>query len=105
MSNGSSVAETSVAFGSDRLVENAQCYREHKRIVDAASSYETLDDAIAALSKVWKVLEDQVENGGGYTPDSSLGFGSDNAAVIASKLLGRGTTVGATRKAFSSMGK
>jgi len=104
MSQGQSVSNA-VVFGSENLVKNAQSYKANKRMVDAASAYETLDDAMAALSDTWAALEAQVENGGGYTPDASLGFGSDNAAVIASKLLGRGQTVGATRKAFSAVGK
>jgi len=96
---------TQVEFGSDTFLANAAVYRGAKRIVDAAYGYDSLDDAIAALTEAWEVLERQIEEGAGYTPDKSLGFGSDNAAVIAESLLGRRNSVGATRKAFSALGK
>jgi hypothetical protein len=97
--------EAQVEFGSDNLVANAAVYHGAKRIVDAASGYDSLDDAIAALTEAWGVLERQIEEGAGYTPDKGLGFGSDNAAVIAESLLGRRNSVGATRKAFNNLGK
>lgn len=100
----SSVAEK-VEFAPETLLENAKAYRASKRMVDAASTFDSVDDAIAALKSTWDALEIQAETGVGYTPDVSLGFGSDNAAVIAKKLLGRGTTIGATRKAFGNLGK
>ena len=96
---------TQVEFGSDTLLANAAVYHGAKRIVDAASGYDSLDDAIAALTEAWETLERQVEQGAGYTPDKGLGFGSDNAAVIAESLLGRRNSVGATRKAFNTLGK
>lgn len=96
---------TSVGFGSDQFLGNAVLYAESKRMIDAASRYDSLDDAIAALTTTWGALESQIKDGAGYTPDSSLGFGSDNATVIAESLLGRRATVGAIRKAFANMGK
>jgi hypothetical protein len=105
MSQSNSEVGTIVEFGSERLIENARIYKNAKRLVDAASSCDSLDDAIAILMEAWGVLERQSEEGGGYTPDKYLGFGSDSAAVIADKLLGRNTTVGATRKSFANMGK
>jgi hypothetical protein len=101
----SSVTGASTEFGSDTLLTNAAIYHSAKRIVDAASGFDSLDDAIAILTSAWNVLERQVEEGAGYTPDSKLGFGSDNAAVIAESLLGRRNSVGATRKAFNNLGK
>lgn len=99
--------ETSVEtdFDLNTLKANAAVYHDAKRIVDAASSFDSLDDAIAALSHAWKVLETQIENGGGFTPPIDAGFGSDSATVIGESLLGRRNTVGATRKAFNDMGK
>ncbi len=94
-----------VEFDLRSLRANAAVYHGAKRIVDAASGYDSLDDAVAALTEAWGVMESQVENGAGYTPDKGLGFGSDNAAVIAESILGRRNTVGATRKAFNAMGK
>jgi len=100
---------TSGAVGTDfdlsALKANAAVYHGAKRIVDAASGFDSLDDAVAALTEAWGVMEAQVELGGGFTPPSDAGFGSDNAAVIAESILGRRNTVGATRKAFNNMGK
>ncbi len=96
---------TSVEFGAEQLQANAAVYHGAKRIVDAASGFDSLDDAISALTEAWETLERQIELGAGYTPDRGLGFGSDNAAVIAESILGRRNSVGATRKAFNNMGK
>jgi hypothetical protein len=96
---------TSVEFGAECFCGNAKVYAENKRIVDAASKYDSLDDAIAALTEVWNALEIQTVDGGGYTPSTELGFGSDNASQIASAILGRKTSVTATRKAFAALGK
>ena len=92
-------------FGKTELRANAAVYKGAKRLVDAASSYDSLDDAQAALKDAWETLEDQIENGAGYTPDREEGFGSDNAAVIAETLLGRRKTPGAVRTAFAKLGK
>jgi len=92
-------------FNADMLKATAATYRAHKRIIDAASRYDNLDDAIAGLREAWGQLEVQSDKGSGYTPDRALGFGSDNAAVIADSLLGRRNGVSATRKAFNELGK
>lgn len=106
MSQSSTVAETAtVTFGAENLILVSRVYRTHKKIVDAASGYDNLDDAIAALTEAHGKLESQIEDGAGYTPAQELGFGSDNAGQIAEKILGRQKTVGAVRKAFSDLGK
>jgi hypothetical protein len=92
-------------FGQDQFLANAVVYRQHKRVVDACSGYDNVEDAMAGLKLAWAALERQVEEGGSYTPDRELGFGSDNAAVIADTLLGNRQTTGATRKAFKDLGK
>jgi hypothetical protein len=96
---------TTVEFGAACLVANAKAYRADKRLVDAAAKYDSLDDAIAALKSTFAVLEAQIVDGGGFTPDRSLGFGSDNCSQIAESILGRRTSLGATRKSFADMGK
>jgi hypothetical protein len=101
----SSATETSTEFGLSTLKANAAVYHQAKRLIDAASGCDSLDDAIAQLTEAWEVLESQVELGGGFTPPADAGFGSDNAAVIAESILGRRNSVGATRKAFNTMGK
>jgi len=97
--------ETSEKFGERDFLANAVLYNEHKRLVDAMSRYDSLDEAIAALTKVHAGLTDQSENGAGYTPDSALGFGSENASIIADTILGNRATTGAIRKAFATLGK
>ncbi len=100
-----SKSDKSEVFGEADLKKNAAVYHQNKRIMDAASSYDSLDDAIAGLTQTWDLYESQVEDGAGFTPDRALGFGSDNAAVIAESVLGRRNTVGATRKALNALGK
>ncbi len=95
---------TSTEFGKTEFLANAVNYRAHKRMVDACSSYDNIEDAKAGLQAVWDALETQVEKGGKYTPDRELGFGSDNAATIAETLMGLRSTTGATRKAFKDLG-
>jgi hypothetical protein len=99
------LVETTVKFGAAELKANAALYREHGKMVDAASRYDSIDDAIAGLKSAWEVLETQIENGAGYTPDKTLNFGSDDAKVIAESLLGRRNSVGATRQSFKTLGK
>lgn len=96
---------TSVEFGIDSLRENAKAYAKNKRIVDAASRYDSLDDAVAALTEVWGLLEAQIIDGGGFTPSVDLGFGSDNCSQIGAAILGRRTSITATRKTLAAMGK
>ena len=105
MSKSAIASETATEFGAKNLKANAAIYRANKRMVDAASKYDSLDDAVAGLTEAWNILESQSESGAGYTPDRELGFGSDNAAVIAESLLGRRNSVGATRKSFNDLGK
>jgi len=104
MSNNTTV-ETSTGFGVKEFRANAVKYALNKRIMDAASKYDSLPDAIAALTDVWEAMEHQSDKGAEYTPSTELGFGSDNASQIASAILGRKTSVTATRKAFASLGK
>ena len=103
--SGMSETATSTEFGADSFRGNAKVYAENKRIVDAASKYDSLDDAIAALTAVWALIEIQIVDGGGHTPPVELGFGSDNCSQIGAAILGRKTSVTATRKAFAAMGK
>jgi hypothetical protein len=96
---------TSTEFGQSQFLTNARLYRAHKAIVNAASKYDNVDDAIVALQEAWEAMTGQADNGAGYTPDRELGFGSDNGQVIAESILGIRTTVTATRKAFADLGK
>lgn len=106
MKDESTVVDQAIAveFGGDDLIRVAKAYAEAKRIVDAASRFDNLDDAVSALTGAWEQLEHQSENGSRYTPSKELGFGSENASTIADAILGRKPTVGATRKAFAALG-
>ena len=103
MSN--SATGTTVEFGAASLVANAKAYRADKRLIDAAAKYDNVEDAVTALRETWKVIEKQIADGGGFTPDRRLGFGSDNAAQIAEGILGLRSSLGATRKSFADLGK
>lgn len=104
-SNNTGTPVVSTEFDLSALKANAAVYHGAKRIVDAASGFDSLDDAVVALTEAWGIMESQIDDGGGFTPPTDAGFGSDNAAVIAESILGRRNTVGATRKAFNNMGK
>ena len=97
--------ESMTEFGAENLKANAAVYKDAKAIVDAASKFDSLADAQAALEHAWGVFESQIENGAEFTPKRELGFGSDNASVIAETILGRRNSVGATRKALRELGK
>lgn len=105
MSQSAAETGTSVEFGSKELKANAAAYVVHAAIVNAASRYDNVEDAITGLREVWKLLETQIADGAGYTPDRELGFGSDNAATIAETLTGVRNTPGVTRKQFKALGK
>ena len=96
---------TSEGFGADELLVNAVSYRANKAIVDAASKYDSVDDAIASLRDSWAKLQSQSDNGAGFTPDVKLGFGSSNSREIAEGIMGTRATVASTRKAFRDLGK
>lgn len=114
MSKGTMLEEaTSVEFGADKFRANAKLYTEHRRVIDAIATgvakakggYDSFDDAIATIAKIWKTLRLQVEKGAEYTPPVEMGFGSNNASQIASALTGDRTSVGEIRKAYADLGK
>lgn len=78
-----------------------------KRLVDAVAAIgvDEREDHLSRVDELIGLLERMSANGSGHTPPSGKGFGSDNAAVIADKILGKAQTVGATRTAFSNWGK
>ena len=103
----STSADVGTEFGVAQLKANAEVYRAHTRIVDAASAakYDSIDDAIASLKTVVEAFEEQIVNGAGFTPARALGFGSANAAQIAEKVMGLGTSDATVRKALNDLGK
>ena len=109
MPSSSTIVESTTAsgteFGSAEFIKNAVSYAEHKALVNAAAKYDSLADAQAALDTTWAALVDQSQRGGGFTPSVELGFGSDNAAQVASALIGQRSRVIDTRKAMVAVGK
>lgn len=103
--SGNTTTETSVEFGAKQLQATAALYRQNKKMVDACSGYDSIDDAIAGLQDTWATLQVQADSGGRFTPAVELGFGSHNAAQIAESIMGLSQTVGATRKSFATLGK
>lgn len=100
----SAVQGTSTDFGADDLILVAISYRANKAIVDAASKFDNIEDAVASLKETWEKLQSQSENGASYTPDTDLGFGSSNAREIAEGIMGTRATVSSTRKALKDLG-
>ncbi len=103
------MSDTAVSFGQAEFVGVAQKYATDskvKRLVDALTGLK--DDREDGLSSALGIIADfegMSEHGSGYTPGAELGFGSDNAATIADKVLGRSTSAGETRKAIVKLGK
>ncbi len=104
----STVVESSVKYGQSEFVQTARLYAGNtkvRRIVDSLLA--SKDDRESNLEQALEVIErlrTQSEVGSAYTPDKSLGFGSDNAATIAEKMLGIQNSPGETRKAFAKIG-
>ncbi len=97
-------------FGEQQFLNNAKEYgsnSKRKRAVDLIVSIGA-DKAMSVFSEAMDIIEQlqsQAENGSGYTPDVKFGFGSDNAATIANKILGQATSAGHVRKTFAGLGK
>ena len=100
---------TDVKYDQADFAETARLYGgtpKVRRIVDAIlGSKLDKDDNLASALEVIERLVVQAEVGSAYTPDKAMGFGSDNAATIAEKLLGIQNSPGETRKAFATVGK
>jgi hypothetical protein len=97
-----------VVFGAEQFIGLASEYasdKKVKRVVDAlCSASDNREDVLASALEIIGRLEEMSDNGSGYTPDNSLGFGSDNAATIADTLLGRRASAGEVRKRFNKVG-
>lgn len=89
-------------YGLDDFKALAASYSDKptKRIVDAASGFDSLDDAIAALKSTWEKLEQAASRGSSYTPPERDGWVGLNAANIASGIMGRRASIGGIRKAL-----
>ena len=103
------MSTTTVSFGQAEFVGTAQSYAAEskvKRLVDAlCGCKDDREDFLSAALEVIASFESMSEVGSGYTPGTELGFGSDNAATIADKILGRSTSAGETRKSLVKLGK
>ena len=100
---------TVVEFGAEEFIGLAGGYaadNKVKRVVDALCGAKSdREDVLSAALEIIGQLELMSDNGQSYTPGAHLGFGSDNAATIADKILGRSTSAGEVRKSFAKIGK
>jgi hypothetical protein len=104
-----STATETGTFTVEQFIENAAAYNKSvklRRAFDAvmACGYDSIEDTVAHIETVKDALLGQSENGDGFTPEKSLGFGSENGASIADTLLCKRGTVGAIRTAFAKVG-
>lgn len=105
MGNETVTATDSAVVDSAMFSEVAIGYSAHSALIDALIKAENPDSAFKAAKEVIGLLVNMSENGKRYTPDKSLGFGSDNAASIADKILGRAPTTAQVRKCLKAAGK
>jgi hypothetical protein len=115
MSTATVTSPVTQAFNLDRFEENAVLYARDvkiKRLVDAlcgtckdVRNEQQVSNSLAQAQEIITRLAEMSENGSGFTPPSGKGYGSDNAAVIAEKILQVGETAGAIRKSFAAHGK
>lgn len=78
-----------------------------KRLFDAVAALgvDDREDHLARVDELISLARSMRDHGAGYTPPADKGFGSDNAAIVAEKILGEAQTVGSTRTALASYGK
>ncbi len=99
---------SNVKFDEAQFLSVANSYgsdNKLKRVVDAIVGFDNIDETIAKVKVIIGHLEAMSDNGAGYTPNTDLGFGSDNGAVVAEKILGRSASAGAVRKLFASLSR
>lgn len=105
------MVENIVAPSTSSKVDGAffsDCATDYSRVnglVDALVRSENPESDIALAQDVIARLNVMATSGKGYTPDKSLGFGSDNSATIADKILGRSPTAAQVRKKFRLIGR
>lgn len=97
------------ALTAETFVGNAKSYNQStklRRAFDAvmACGCDNVEDTVAHIECVRDALIAQADNGSGYTPDKTLGFGSENAASIAETLLCKRAGVGVIRTKFAAVG-
>ena len=101
--------DTTVTFGQTEFVGIAHKYAADskvKRLVDAiAGLKDDREDGLSVALEIIADFENMANVGSGYTPGAELGFGSDNAATVADKILGRSTSAGETRKSLIRLGR
>lgn len=104
--------QTDGAVNAEVFIGNAKAYKAVRPLVDAlvrlgATKVDkpvNAEDLFAQATDVIDRLMRMSENGASYTPAAELEFGSDNAATIAEKILGRSASAGAVRTAFAKLG-
>lgn len=91
--------------GEREFSENIALYSLHRAFIDAFAKVDNIEQAIADAKALWERLGEMADNGHAYTPPTILGFGSDNAAGIASALMGRRPTTAVIRSKAVAAGK
>lgn len=94
-------------FTEEQFMANASAYYDNRPLIDAIVRVEPEKraDAIKAANSAIEALKLQEESGSGFTPPSSLGFGSENAASIAAAVLGDRQSLQKVRTKYSNLGK
>lgn len=95
------IATVDAAFFSDV----AKGYNQHDKLINALVNCENPESAYNAAMDTIAALKVMAEKGKGFTPDKSLGFGSDNAATIAEKIIGTAKSATQVRKLLREAGK
>lgn len=93
-----------VVINSEFFSDVASRYAHVSGLVDALVKSENPAIDLATAESVISDLRIMANSGRGYTPDKSLGFGSDNAGTIAEKILGLSKTTSQVRKLFRKVG-
>lgn len=106
MSNNSvATAPTAQVVDGSFFSDLARDYSSCAALTDAIIKSENPESDVATAHDVIERLRLMAASGKGYTPDKSLGFGSDNGATIAEKILGLAPTTSQVRKLLKAAGK
>jgi hypothetical protein len=105
MGNSSVAVAPSVTVDSAFFSDVATGYNANDKLINALVSSENPDADFKSAMATIANIRAMAQNGKGYTPDKSLGFGSDNAATIAEKILGTAKSATQVRKLLRDAGK
>lgn len=95
------------SFGAEDFKSVCKLYadRKTKRLVDAVSACDNIEQAISKVRTCWDALQSMADNGAGYTPPDNEGWQGMSAQAISLALMGLRPDTGQIRKAVSNFGK